>query len=58
MMLAMHGRESTTDAFLFFLAEKLGKTVAELGEMSHAEYVDWVAYWEAKRSFESVGRGG
>lgn len=28
----------------FFLAGKLGMTVAQLGEMDNAEYVRWVVY--------------
>ena len=33
------------DVFPFVLAEKLGKTVAELDAMPHLEYVQWRALW-------------
>lgn len=31
--------------FDYFLAQKLGRTVAELHEMSHTEYVGWTVYY-------------
>lgn len=37
-------RELENDAeleFLFYLADRLGRTVGELSEMSHSEYVLW-----------------
>lgn len=58
MMLALHGRDSDIDAFLFTLAEKLGKTVREVEEgMDHMEYVQWQAFYIAKAAIGSV-RGG
>lgn len=56
MMFSLHGKETETDAFLFFLATQLGKTVAELDGMSHGEYVQWQAYFEAKQAIEGVRR--
>lgn len=57
-MLALHGRDSDIDAFLFTLAEKLGKTVREVEEgMDHMEYVQWQAFYIAKAAIGSV-RGG
>lgn len=53
-MFSLHGKPSETDAFLFFLATELGKTVAELDGMSYGEYVQWQAYFEAKQAVESV----
>lgn len=58
MMFALHGRESEIDAFLFVLAEKLGKTVSELeANMDHLEYTRWQAFFVAKQAMASV-RGG
>lgn len=44
--------------FEFFLAEQLGKTVAELGEMDHAEYVKWMAYYGRKAQRQQLAKGG
>jgi hypothetical protein len=41
--------EANGDAeFKFFLAEKLGRTVVELGEMPHDEYMRWGVYFGRK----------
>lgn len=48
MMLALHGRPSDTDAFQFILAHDLGRTVAEISAMPHAEYVQWAAFYAAR----------
>lgn len=53
MVLSMHGRESEVDHFHFMLAEKLGKTVHEIMEMSHIEQLHWRAYYVAKHSMEN-----
>lgn len=55
MMLAMNGRESDIDAFRFVLAEKLGRTVAEIDDMGHDEYVGWQAYFKVKNALSSMG---
>lgn len=34
------------DEFEFFLAQKLGRTVVELGEMPNDEYVKWIVYYD------------
>lgn len=36
------------DEFEFFLAEKLGRTVDELGDMPNTEYVKWFVYYGRK----------
>lgn len=48
MIFSLHGMESDADAFLYFLATQLGRTVAELDTMTYPEYVNWVAYFKAK----------
>lgn len=57
-MLALCGRPSDVDVFPFYLAEKLGRTVAEINELSHAEYVGWMAYWESKNATENMKEVG
>jgi len=42
------------DEFEFFLAEKLHRTVAELDEMDHAEYVRWVVYYGRKAQRQDI----
>lgn len=54
MIFSLNGRESDSDAFLFFLATQLGKTVAELDSLTYVEYVNWVAYFKAKNQRESM----
>lgn len=59
--MGLNGRQSDVDVFRFILAEKLGRTVAEIDEMSHAEYVGWIAFHEARNASENmreVGLGG
>jgi hypothetical protein len=57
MMLSLNDRESHLDAFRFFLAQQLGMTVADLeARMGHQEYLEWVAYFTAKRAMEEVAR--
>lgn len=52
--MALNGMPSEQDTFAFFLAKELGKTVGELDVMSHAEYVRWQAYYEAKGASENM----
>lgn len=56
MIFSLHGRESDSDAFLFYLGTQLGKTVAELDSLTYVEYVNWIAYFEAKNQRESMRR--
>lgn len=47
--------EEELDTFQFVLALDLGKTLAELGEMSFDEYLHWQAFYTwraAMRDFE------
>jgi hypothetical protein len=48
MFLALHGQESDVDGFAFFLAEKLRRTVSELGAMSYREYQSWGSYYRVR----------
>lgn len=41
------------DGFAFRLARDLGMTLADLGRMSHAEYVDWKAYYVFERAMQN-----
>lgn len=52
-MLGFHDRPSDVDVFVFFLASQLGKTVAEIELMPHAEYVRWRGYFTAKHAIEN-----
>jgi len=38
------------------LAELLGKTIAEIEEISVSEYNEWVAYFKIKQEREKNGR--
>jgi hypothetical protein len=53
MMLSLNGRPADVDAFAFFLATQLGKTVAELDSMTFTEFVQWRAYFTAKHAIEN-----
>lgn len=52
MMFALHDRPSEIDAFRFYLATQLGKTLAEIDLMPHQEYVEWGAYFTARHAIE------
>lgn len=62
MMLALAGRgpdeKSDPDLypFAFFLAHQLHKTITEVENMTHREFVAWHAYFEAKHAFENPTR--
>jgi hypothetical protein len=48
--------EGNLDAFEFVLAEKLGMTLAEIGEMSNNEFIRWRAFYSyraAQRELQS-----
>ena len=38
------------------LAELLGKTIAEIEEISVSEYNEWIAYFKIKKEREKNGR--
>lgn len=40
--------------FEFFLAQKLGRTVAELRKIDHAEWVGWCVYYGRKAQREEL----
>lgn len=40
--------------FEFYLAEKLGKTIAELREMDHSEFVGWGIYYGRKAQRQQI----
>lgn len=42
--------------FEFYLAQKLGRTVAELRQMSQAEFVGWGIYYGRKAQREELAR--
>jgi hypothetical protein len=49
--------ESEPDAeFAFFLAEKLGRTTAEIDEMPHDEFVKWIVYYGRKAQRREIER--
>lgn len=50
MMQALHGKGDTDEAFPYFLAEHLHKTVREIQDMDHDEYVGWISYITAKNA--------
>lgn len=57
-MIGLTGTSTTEvlehDAFLYFLAKELGKTVAELvATLSHIEYLGWSAYYTAYHAINS-----
>jgi len=48
--------EGTLDAFPFILAQSLGKTVGEIGEMSNDEYLQWAAFHKWRESMQELAR--
>lgn len=54
MFFASVGEESDVDLFAFFLADRLGKTLAELDEISHAEYVAWSSFHKVRQQQEQL----
>lgn len=57
-MLALNGRESDFDAFKFYLATKLSKSVEEIENLSHAEYVQWQGYFTAFNAIRDMRPAG
>jgi hypothetical protein len=56
MMLAMHGKPSEAEAFLYVLAERLHKTVAELRLLPNTELQGWQSYFTVKQALEKVAQ--
>lgn len=54
MFLASVGQESGTDLFAMFLADRLGRTLGELDDMPHAEYLAWSSYHKVKQQQEQL----
>lgn len=46
--------EEGPEVFRYFLADRLGKTLAELDDMPHAEYVGWVSFHKVKQQREEL----
>lgn len=58
MFLALHGQDTEetkgTDPFLFFLAEKLHKSVTEIRGLPALEIKQWAAYYKVKRARDEL----
>lgn len=54
VFLANAGQDSDADVFLMFLADRLGKTLGELDEMPHAEYLAWSSYHKVRQQQEGL----
>lgn len=54
MFFASVGEESDVEIFAFFLADRLGKTLAELDDMPHVEYVAWSSYHKVRQQQEQL----
>ena len=54
MFFASVGEESDVDMFAFYLADRLGKTLDELDDMPHAEYVAWSSYHKVRQQQEQL----
>ena len=56
MFFAAVGEDSEVELFTFYLADRLGKTIGELDDMPHAEYVAWASYHKVKQQQEGLSR--
>lgn len=54
MFFASVGEESDVDLFSFYLADRLGKTLAELEQIPHAEYMAWSSFHKVKQQQEQL----
>lgn len=56
MFFASVGREGgeSVDVFAYFLADKLGKTLAELDDMPCAEYAGWKSFHKVRNQQEEL----
>lgn len=48
--------EGELDVFTFYLADRLGKTISEIEDMPHAEYMAWGSYHKVKQQQEQLAR--
>lgn len=62
MMIGLTGTDTKEqlefDAFMYFLATQLGKTVEQLDGLSHREYIGWSSYFKAKHAIENPKKIG
>lgn len=56
MFLSMHGETSDIDSFLFSLALKLGKSVAEVSALQAKEILQWQSYFKVRGTLEDLAR--
>jgi hypothetical protein len=56
MFLSSVGQRSDVDMFAFYLADRLGKTLAELDDMPCSEYTAWSSYHKVKTQQENLAR--
>ena len=54
MFFASVGEESEVNLFTFFLADRLGKTVGEVENMPHSEFLAWTSYHKVKQQQEQL----
>lgn len=56
MFFASVGREGGegVDVFAYYLADQLGKTLAELDDMPHAEYTGWKSFHKVRQQQEEL----
>jgi hypothetical protein len=56
MFFASVGKEGgeSVDLFAYFLADRLGKTLAEIDDMPHAEYTAWRSFHKVKGQQEQL----
>lgn len=56
MFFSSVGVESDLEVFEFYLADRLGKTLGELDDMPHDEFVAWSSYHKVKQQQEQLAR--
>lgn len=49
--------EGEMDVFPFLLAEALGKTLEEIGQMANHEYIRWRAFYTYRRAMREMAGG-
>ena len=54
MFFASVGEETDVDLFAFYLADRLKKTLHEIEQMPHAEYVAWSSFHKVKQQQEQL----
>lgn len=45
------------EVFPFILAEALGKTLEEIGQMTNHEYIRWAAFYAYRRAQQELAGG-